>query len=68
MTGYYNKADEYYLKKEYENALLYIEKALYVEGIDHIPEAVEKKKEAVALKIKIESGQNHERIIKLPGT
>jgi len=51
--NYYNEAEKFYRSKDYDNALLYIDKALNVEGIDHIPAAVEKKKQAVALKTRI---------------
>ena len=54
-TNYYNEAEKFYQQRDYDNALLYAEKALNVDGIGHIPEAVEKKKQAVTLKNKIES-------------
>jgi len=54
-TNYYNQAEKFFQQKDYDNALMFVEKALNVDKLDHIPEAVQKKQKAVGLKIQIES-------------
>lgn len=53
-ANYYNAAEDYFNKRDFINATLYVERTLAVEGIDHIPAAIELKKRAIELRIKIE--------------